>query len=115
MKKNPQIERLEWENGKLREQIKRMREDPPDYPFLACDHSCCLATPRGMSTNGGCRCDETKLRNAVTHLRTRMHFLMATIQELRDGYLPEDTYGPTAERLIGHDRPPGGWRIQGKS
>jgi hypothetical protein len=36
------------------------------------DNSCVVAKPRGMATNGGCRCDERKLRRAVQLLRAAL-------------------------------------------
>lgn len=35
------------------------------------DNSCVVQTPKGMATNGGCRCDERKLRSAVRILKAR--------------------------------------------
>lgn len=32
------------------------------------DNSCIVAKPKGMATNGGCRCDERRLRLAVMAL-----------------------------------------------
>ncbi len=82
---NPQVEALEREVRILRDQIARMRAEPGDCPILACDNSCVCATPRGMATNGGCRCDERKLRLAVMWWRRRAEFLQTTIQDMRDG------------------------------
>lgn len=36
------------------------------------DHSCVVAKPKGMGTNGGCRCDERRLRHAVQVLRAQV-------------------------------------------
>lgn len=83
-RRNEEAERLERENGMLRAQIERMRQDPGDVPFLACDHSCVCASAKGQATNGGCRCDERELRRAVQWWRRRAQFLQATIQEMRD-------------------------------
>ena len=99
-KRDIEVERLKFENERLHAQIKRMRTEPEDYPFRACDNSCVVTRPRGMSTNGGCRCDENKLRNVVMHLKERIYFLTATIQELRDHDKPEEHYKPLAERFI---------------
>lgn len=84
-RKNPQVERLERENRILREQIARMRQDPPDIPFVACDNSCIVAQATGMATNGGCRCDERQLRRAVQWWRARARFLQTTIQMMKEG------------------------------
>ncbi len=82
---NPQVVAMEREVSILRDQIARMRQDPGDCPLLACDNSCVCASPHGMATNGGCRCDERKLRQAVQWWRRRAVFLQATIQDMRDG------------------------------
>lgn len=81
---NPQVESLQWEVAALRKQIERMQEDPGDIPFTACDNSCVCATARGMATNGGCRCDEKKLRRAIQWWRRRAEFLQMIIQEMRN-------------------------------
>lgn len=86
---------LEREIRFLRGQIARMREAPGDCPFLACDNSCMCATSRGMATNGGCRCDERKLRMAVQWWRRRAEFLQVTVQDLREGAAPEPSGAPT--------------------
>ncbi len=85
MKSNPAIERLERENAFLRKQIDRMREDPGDIPFNACDNSYLCASPHGMATNGGCHCDERKLRAAVQWWRRVANYRLVTIQLMRDG------------------------------
>jgi hypothetical protein len=76
---------LEKHNQLLRDQIKRMRQPPSDIPFVACDHSCVITQPTGMSPNGGCRCDERKLRRAVLYWRTVAEHRQAIIQLMRDG------------------------------
>lgn len=82
---NPQVAALEIENAILRRQIDCMKEDPGDIPFDACDNSCVVTSKRnGMMTNGGCRCDETKLRRAVSWWRRRAEFLQITVQDLKD-------------------------------
>ena len=86
-KKSYQVESLERECASLRAQLKRMLQDPGDVPFVACDNSCACATPSGgMMTNGGCRCDERKLRMATRYWRRRAQHLQAVIQDMRDGY-----------------------------
>lgn len=46
--------------------------DRPIPELVGCgDHSCVVARPNGMGTNGGCRCDEHALRRAVITLRAR--------------------------------------------
>ena len=83
---NPVTERLERENRMLRDQIERMRQEPPDVPFVGCDHSCVVAPVRGMGTNGGCRCDEVKLRRAVQWWKRRAEFLQITVQDMRESF-----------------------------
>lgn len=85
MKVNPRVEQLERENKMLRAQIERMRADPGDVPFFGCGDNSCITVdgPGGMGTNGGCRCDETKLRRAMMWWRRVAQFRQATIQELK--------------------------------
>jgi hypothetical protein len=78
------IEQLERENRLLREQLARMRQDPGECPVLACDNSCVCATATGMATNGGCRCDERKLRRAVGFWRARAQYLEEVVRIARD-------------------------------
>lgn len=53
--------------------------DPPD--LVGCgDHSCCVASPKGMGTNGGCRCSERDLRRAVLILKTQRKVYMANLE-----------------------------------
>lgn len=56
--------------------IEAVRFRPAD--LVGCgDHSCVVAPPRGMGTNGGCRCDERDLRRAVLSLRNQLTALNA--------------------------------------
>lgn len=98
---NPVVELLQRENGFLRTQIQKMRENPGDIPFLACDHSCVCATATGMATNGGCRCDEQKLRCAVQYWRRLAEFRQITIQSMRDGVVLDEQREPTGTVKIG--------------
>lgn len=41
------------------------------------DHSCVIAKPGGMGTNGGCRCERVHLRRAVHVLRERLRAVEA--------------------------------------
>jgi hypothetical protein len=82
---NPRVEELEYQNKILREDLKRLRADPGDCPLLACDNSCVCARPTGMATNGGCRCDERKLQQAVQWWRRKALFLEETIREMKNG------------------------------
>lgn len=46
----------------------RTPKNPPE--LVGCgDNSCIVAKPTGMATNGGCRCDEQRLKRAVMALR----------------------------------------------
>jgi hypothetical protein len=80
---NPQLEALQRENAMLRKWIDSMRADPGDIPLVACDNSCVCARPEGMATNGGCRCDEHKLRRAVQWWRRVAEFRLVTIREMK--------------------------------
>lgn len=86
---NPVIEGLQRTVRMLRDQIERMRRDQFDIPLLACDHSCVVATATGMAPNGGCRCDEQKLRRAVMYWRAVAQQRQAIIQSHVDGTLRE--------------------------
>lgn len=80
---NPQVDLLRRENDLLRKQIERMHQDPPDAPFVACDNSCIVVKNTGQGTNGGCRCDERKLRRAVMYWRSVAQHRQVTIQDMR--------------------------------
>lgn len=82
---NPQVEALERENRSLRQRIEYLTQEPADIPFLACDNSCVVARPNGMATNGGCRCDEHKLRRAVQYWRHVATHRQVLIQMLKTG------------------------------
>ncbi len=85
---NPEAERLRRENDMLRARIARLTEEPADVPFAACDNSCVVTRPRGMATNGGCRCDDRKLRQAVMYWRGVAEHRQASIQMLLSGETP---------------------------
>lgn len=65
--------------------IDRMRQDPGEMPFSACDNSCVICRPLGMGTNGGCRCDERQLRRAVMWYRARCVYLIECVKAAREG------------------------------
>jgi hypothetical protein len=46
------------------------------------DNSCVIVSPKGMATNGGCRCDERALRRAVLALKAQRAVYLATSAEL---------------------------------
>lgn len=51
--------------------------EPPE--LVGCgDNSCCVASPRGMATNGGCRCGEFELRRAVAALKAQRRYILAS-------------------------------------
>ena len=81
---NPEVERLQRMVEIYKRTHERMLADPGDVPFVACDHSCVCVSATGVATNGGCRCDERKLRRAVQYWRRRAQFLQITIQTLRE-------------------------------
>lgn len=56
-------------------------EEPLSYTG---DNSCCVASPKGMGTNGGCRCSERDLRRAVLVLKAQRRVYMAN-KENPDG------------------------------
>ena len=62
-----------------------------DAPQGCGDHSCVVARPRGMGTNGGCRCERPTLRHAATQARA----LRADVRELL-GVLGQDHLLDTA-------------------
>ena len=66
---NPEVERLQRHVAILSKTLDRLHANPPDIPFTACDNSCVCAKAEGMAPNGGCRCDERKLRKAVQYWR----------------------------------------------
>lgn len=59
-------------NEVLRATIERMRSIPDDSMLEGCgDNSCLVRSPKGMATNGGCRCDERRLRRAMQYWKAR--------------------------------------------
>lgn len=79
-------ELLRRENEFLRKEVARLRQDPGEQPVLGCgDSSCCIATPSGIHTNGGCHCERPALRRALTFWKSRAVYLQAVIQLARDG------------------------------
>lgn len=102
-RRNPQIEFLERENKFLREQFEKLFAEPGDIPFTPCDNSCIVSSRRdGMMTNGGCRCDERRLRQAVQWWKRRAQFLQATIVLFKDGDFVEqwDSTSPKIREMI---------------
>lgn len=80
-----QLEQLERENAMLRKALEERRRDPGDLPVKGCgDNSCQVAQPRGMATNGGCRCEERELRRALQWYKRRAAFLEETIRTMRE-------------------------------
>lgn len=77
---NPELERLRLENQRLRQTIDKIRSNPEDIPFVACDNSCVIAKSEGMATNGGCRCSPVKLRAAILWYRQKIQFLRDAIR-----------------------------------
>lgn len=58
----------------------RARE-PVSLEQLGCgDSSCVVRRPRGMAPNGGCRCDERTLRQAVQAWRAECDRLAALLE-----------------------------------
>ncbi len=83
-RRSPDAERLERENALLRKQIERFYQDPGDLPVAGCgDSSCQVAQASGMSTNGGCRCDERTLRQALAFYKRLAQFRAETIRAMK--------------------------------
>lgn len=83
-RRNPEVDSLTRENDELRRQLAELRRDPGDLPVTGCgDTSCVVATPQGMATNGGCRCDPHTVRQALQYWRRLARFRERTIQEMR--------------------------------
>ena len=95
---NPQVEMLQRHVETLKRALDRLHENPPDVPFLACDHSCVCAKAEGQAPNGGCRCDERKLRQAVQYWRMVAAHRLAIIKLHKDGgcYQPPSEEGGDA-------------------
>lgn len=88
-KRNLEVELLKKQVEFLQERFEKLFATPSEMPFGACDNSCVVTKPTGMATNGGCRCDERKLRQAVRWWRQRAEFLQATILLFKDGNFVE--------------------------
>ncbi len=83
-RRSPEAERLERENAMLRKQIERLYQDPGDLPVAGCgDSSCVVAQASGMSTNGGCCCDERMLRRALAFYKRLSQFRAETIRVMK--------------------------------
>jgi hypothetical protein len=102
---------LELENKVIKEDLARIRRNPGDCPFSACDNSCVVARPETAATNGGCRCDERKLRSAVQWLWLKVRFLTESMRLMRGYYtLCPHSYGDdfkVCELYAGHAGPHG--------
>lgn len=85
---NPEVEMLRRHVDTLKRAYDSLFENPPDIPFLACDNSCICARATGVATNGGCRCDEKKLRRAVQYWRMVATHRAAIIKLNRDAGCP---------------------------
>ena len=67
MKSTPEEDRLAKRLAVVERDNARLREGPPaDARLVGCaDHGCVVSPPKGMGTNGGCRCPEAVLRRMV--------------------------------------------------
>jgi hypothetical protein len=84
-RKNPEVERLEWEVVSLRRQLEERRRDPGELPVNGCgDNSCVVRTPSGMATNGGCSCEARELRRALQYYKRLAVFREETIRAMRE-------------------------------
>lgn len=61
-----------------------VRAAPPIELEGCGDGSCIVARPKGMHTNGGCRCDERRLRMAVHAWRREADRLSALLLKERE-------------------------------
>jgi hypothetical protein len=83
-RRNPEVERLETLVTSLQRQLDERRRDPGDLSVNGCgDNSCEVRTPRGMATNGGCRCDPREVRLALRHYKRLAMFREETVLEVR--------------------------------
>ena len=84
-RRNPELDALTRENDALRRQLAELRRDPGDMPVKGCgDNSCVVAQPKGMATNGGCRCELREVRGALHYWRRLARFRETTIREMVD-------------------------------
>jgi hypothetical protein len=80
-RRNPEVERLETLVTSLQRQLDERRRDPGDLSVNGCgDNSCEVRKPRGMATNGGCRCEERELRWAMKYWKRVAAFREETIR-----------------------------------
>jgi hypothetical protein len=56
------------------------------------DHSCAVAKPRGMGTNGHCRCDERTLRRALRRERAAKVDIVGAAREMLDAIEEDEAY-----------------------
>lgn len=83
MKPTREEERLAKRIAVVERENQLMRQGPmPDAGLPGCgDHSCLVNPPKGMGTNGGCRCDEQALRRMVSWQKREIAKLRAEIEE----------------------------------
>lgn len=71
---------LQIERDGLRAFVADLERIESEGPDVGCgDSSCVVASPRGMATNGGCRCGPHKLRMVLRDLRKKVTELEAQI------------------------------------
>lgn len=84
-KRNEELEHYKRMYDVLKNQLEKIRESPGDLPVNGCgDSGCIVARPEGQHTNGGCRCNEHKLRMALTYWHRKADFLQETIKLMKD-------------------------------
>jgi hypothetical protein len=82
--RNLEAEQLRMLVASLQRQLDERRRDPGDLPVNGCgDNSCEVRAPRGMATNGGCRCEERELRWALRYYKRLAAFREETVREVR--------------------------------
>jgi hypothetical protein len=57
--------------------------DPGDEVEGCGDGSCIIQAPKGQHTNGGCRCEEPRLRRGVRYWRAKAKYLQYELDKLR--------------------------------
>ncbi len=101
---NPEVDRLTALVASLQRDLADRRRDPGDLPVTGCgDSSCVVSAPKGMCTNGGCRCSARTMRHAMMWWRRVAAFREESIREMRAAEL-ERARGEESERLGGEER-----------
>lgn len=85
--KDRRIEFLELHNRQLIEDLAQLRREPDETPMVGCtDNHCVIRRPKGMGTNGGCKCHKQNPQGMLAALmfhRRRGEYLLSVIEEQR--------------------------------